>query len=83
MCADMPDAERVAVRRGTHDSADTEVPLAVIDGDGRLTGVIPRVTLLAALGDISAKSDNYAGAGDGSQTSDGAGTTPEGKEVTA
>ncbi|MDF2920654.1 MAG: glycine betaine transporter ATP-binding protein, partial [Microbacterium sp.] len=26
------------------------LPLAVVDAEGRLTGVIPRVTLLAALG---------------------------------
>jgi glycine betaine/proline transport system ATP-binding protein len=66
-----------------HDSADTEVPLAVIDGDGRLTGVIPRVTLLAALGDISAKSNGDGDAEDGSLTSDGPGVKPKGKEVTA
>lgn len=29
----------------------TELPVAVVDGDGRLAGVVPRVTLLAALGD--------------------------------
>jgi glycine betaine/proline transport system ATP-binding protein len=32
------------------ESAGTEVPLAVVDETGRLAGVIPRVTLLAALG---------------------------------
>jgi glycine betaine/proline transport system ATP-binding protein len=31
-------------------SAECPVPLAVVDGDQRLIGVIPRVTLLAALG---------------------------------
>lgn len=31
-------------------SVESVLPLAVTDGDGRLTGVIPRVTLLAALG---------------------------------
>ena len=31
------------------ESASTEVPLAVVDADERLTGVIPRVTLLNAL----------------------------------
>jgi glycine betaine/proline transport system ATP-binding protein len=66
-----------------HDSADTEVPLSVIDGDGRLTGDIPRVTLLAALGDISAKSNGDGDAEDGSLTSDGPGVKPKGKEVTA
>ncbi len=32
-------------------ASQTKLPLAVVDGAGRLTGVIPRVTLLAALGD--------------------------------
>jgi glycine betaine/proline transport system ATP-binding protein len=32
-------------------ASQTKLPLAVVDGDGRLSGVIPRVTLLAALGD--------------------------------
>ncbi|UNK70764.1 glycine betaine/L-proline ABC transporter ATP-binding protein [Microbacterium sp. H1-D42] len=31
-------------------SVESSLPLAVTDADGRLTGVIPRVTLLAALG---------------------------------
>ncbi|MCJ1709030.1 glycine betaine/L-proline ABC transporter ATP-binding protein [Microbacterium sp. VKM Ac-2923] len=31
-------------------SVESPLPLAVLDADGRLTGVIPRVTLLAALG---------------------------------
>ncbi|MGW9627225.1 quaternary amine ABC transporter ATP-binding protein [Microbacterium sp. NPDC055521] len=31
-------------------SVESPLPLAVTDGEGRLTGVIPRVTLLAALG---------------------------------
>ncbi|WP_344340517.1 glycine betaine/L-proline ABC transporter ATP-binding protein [Agrococcus versicolor] len=31
-------------------SAESPLPLAVTDGDGRLAGIIPRVTLLAALG---------------------------------
>ncbi|MFN3949601.1 glycine betaine/L-proline ABC transporter ATP-binding protein [Microbacterium sp.] len=31
-------------------SVESPLPLAVLDGDGRLAGVIPRVTLLAALG---------------------------------
>ncbi|WP_144794095.1 glycine betaine/L-proline ABC transporter ATP-binding protein [Microbacterium paludicola] len=31
-------------------AVESPLPLAVIDADGRLTGVIPRVTLLAALG---------------------------------
>jgi glycine betaine/proline transport system ATP-binding protein len=32
-------------------ASQTKLPLAVVDGDGRLAGVIPRVTLLAALGE--------------------------------
>ncbi|WP_329129120.1 glycine betaine/L-proline ABC transporter ATP-binding protein [Streptomyces sp. NBC_01476] len=32
-------------------ASQSKLPLAVVDGSGRLTGVIPRVTLLAALGD--------------------------------
>ncbi len=43
--ADTPLAELLAP------AARTRVPLAVVDGSGRLTGVIPRVRLLAALGD--------------------------------
>lgn len=31
-------------------AVESPLPLAVVDADGRLTGVIPRVTLLAALG---------------------------------
>ncbi|MGM7670817.1 quaternary amine ABC transporter ATP-binding protein [Microbacterium sp. A93] len=31
-------------------SVESQLPLAVLDAEGRLTGVIPRVTLLAALG---------------------------------
>jgi glycine betaine/proline transport system ATP-binding protein len=31
-------------------SVESPLPLAVLDADGRLAGVIPRVTLLAALG---------------------------------
>jgi len=35
-------------------AVESPVPLAVLDGEGRLVGVIPRVTLLAALGPGSA-----------------------------
>ncbi len=34
------------------ESADSDVPLAVLDGDGRLVGIVPRVTLLSALGHV-------------------------------
>ena len=35
-------------------AVETPVPLAVVDGSRRLIGVIPRVTLLAALGNVPA-----------------------------
>src|SRR5690606_193453 len=35
-------------------AVETPVPLAVVDADRRLVGVIPRVTLLAALGNVPA-----------------------------
>ena len=35
-------------------AVESPVPVAVLDGEGRLVGVIPRVTLLAALGPGSA-----------------------------
>ncbi|MGN6754312.1 MAG: quaternary amine ABC transporter ATP-binding protein, partial [Intrasporangium sp.] len=39
------------------ESADTEVPLAVIDEKDRLVGVVPRVTLLSALSNTTAAAD--------------------------
>ncbi len=36
-------------------AVETELPVAVVDGSGRLLGAIPRVTLLAALGNISSQ----------------------------
>ena len=33
-------------------AVEATVPLAVVDADGRLRGVIPRITLLAALGNV-------------------------------
>ncbi|GAA3738011.1 quaternary amine ABC transporter ATP-binding protein [Salinactinospora qingdaonensis] len=48
------DIERVhpdtAVADLFHQAAESTYPLAVVDDEGRLVGVIPRVTLLAALG---------------------------------
>ncbi|WP_207126484.1 quaternary amine ABC transporter ATP-binding protein [Actinocatenispora comari] len=38
-------------------AAETPVPLAVVDEDGKLLGVIPRVTLLAALGNGSEETE--------------------------
>ena len=35
-------------------AVEATVPLAVVDADGRLRGVIPRITLLAALGNVPA-----------------------------
>lgn len=34
-------------------AVESALPVAVVDGDGRLLGAIPRVTLLAALGNIT------------------------------
>ncbi|MFF2372123.1 glycine betaine/L-proline ABC transporter ATP-binding protein [Agromyces sp. NPDC058110] len=34
-------------------SVEQDLPLAVVDDEGRLLGVVPRVTLLAALGNVS------------------------------
>jgi glycine betaine/proline transport system ATP-binding protein len=42
-------------------SARTDLPLAVVDDDSRLVGVIPRVTLLNALGGGSADTADSAG----------------------
>ncbi|ACU95201.1 glycine betaine/proline transport system ATP-binding protein [Saccharomonospora viridis] len=38
-------------------SAESPVPLAVVDSDQRLLGVIPRATLLAALGEVTSSTD--------------------------
>lgn len=38
-------------------SAESRVPIAVVDDDGRLLGVIPRVTLLSALGGNDANNE--------------------------
>ena len=35
-------------------AVEATVPLAVVDDRGRLVGVIPRITLLAALGNVPA-----------------------------
>ena len=34
-------------------SVESPLPLAVVDANGRLVGVVPRVTLLAALGNVT------------------------------
>ncbi|MEZ5087398.1 MAG: betaine/proline/choline family ABC transporter ATP-binding protein [Tessaracoccus sp.] len=43
-------------------SAQHRAPLVVVDDHGRVTGVIPRVTLLAALGAANGSSDDTEGA---------------------
>jgi glycine betaine/proline transport system ATP-binding protein len=55
-------------------ASQTKLPLAVVDGAGRLTGVIPRVTLLAALGDqpeTVVGLDHAGGLGGAGDSSDG------------
>ncbi|KZE95257.1 Glycine betaine/carnitine transport ATP-binding protein GbuA [Agromyces sp. NDB4Y10] len=41
-------------------SVEQEIPLAVVDDRGRLVGVVPRVTLLAALGNVPSTTDELA-----------------------
>ncbi|WP_106584302.1 quaternary amine ABC transporter ATP-binding protein [Murinocardiopsis flavida] len=71
------DIERVhpdtAVADLFHQAAESPYPLAVVDGDGRLVGVIPRVTLLAALAPIGSGDDTGNGAGGGEVAADGEG----------
>ena len=55
------------------EAADSEVPLAVVDEQERLVGVIPRVTLLTALSNTSATSE---GGPDGEAQTDSA-TDPQ------
>jgi glycine betaine/proline transport system ATP-binding protein len=38
--------------------AESPFPVPVADGDGKLLGVIPRVTLLAALGNLTGNNEN-------------------------
>jgi glycine betaine/proline transport system ATP-binding protein len=68
------------------ESADSEQPLAVVDETGRLLGVVPRVTLLAALGRVGAHQHAATG-GDQNGSSPGAtdptGAVSDGTEVTA
>ncbi|WP_417498559.1 quaternary amine ABC transporter ATP-binding protein [Marinactinospora rubrisoli] len=44
-----------------HQAAESPYPLAVVDDDGRLVGVIPRVTLLAALAPANGESGDRSG----------------------
>ena len=41
-------------------AVEASVPLAVVDDQGRLRGVIPRITLLAALGNVPATTREMA-----------------------
>ncbi|MFJ2632019.1 glycine betaine/L-proline ABC transporter ATP-binding protein [Streptomyces sp. NPDC087422] len=56
----------------------TKLPLAVVDDDGRLTGVIPRVALLAALGDHEDETAPDSGSVDSGSVESG---SFEGKEA--
>jgi glycine betaine/proline transport system ATP-binding protein len=66
------DTEPVTTEAGTPlaglltPASKTRLPLAVVDADGRLTGVIPQGTLLAALGDHASSADGDGGPGGGS-----------------
>jgi glycine betaine/proline transport system ATP-binding protein len=57
------------------ESAGSEVPLAVLDETGRLAGVIPRVTLLAALGNGNGNGNG----GSASETEHDAHSAPDGQ----
>jgi glycine betaine/proline transport system ATP-binding protein len=48
-------------------AAENALPVAVVDDDGRLLGVVPRVTLLAAMASISAAPDDEAGSVESSE----------------
>ncbi|WP_139415746.1 quaternary amine ABC transporter ATP-binding protein [Agromyces laixinhei] len=41
-------------------SVESQMPLAVVDDQGRLLGAVPRVTLLAALGNVSSNTGEHA-----------------------
>ncbi|WP_433179314.1 quaternary amine ABC transporter ATP-binding protein [Actinoallomurus sp. CA-150999] len=49
-------------------SAESPLPVPVTDGNGKLLGVIPRVTLLAALGNLNG--NGHTESGDGEEESD-------------
>ncbi|WP_371950403.1 quaternary amine ABC transporter ATP-binding protein [Actinomadura monticuli] len=51
--------------------AESELPVPVADGDGRLLGVIPRVTLLAALGAINSTVEEAVGEAVGEAAGEG------------
>ncbi|GHD11046.1 quaternary amine ABC transporter ATP-binding protein [Zhihengliuella salsuginis] len=52
-------------------SVESPVPLAVVDDDGRLVGAIPRVTLLAALGNVPSSTTGIDVVGGDAATGDG------------
>ncbi len=51
-------------------AVEHSLPIAVVDERGRLSGVVPRVSLLSALADISARSDSN-GTSEGNDSNDG------------
>lgn len=42
-------------------AAENDIPVLVVDAEGKFTGVVPRVTLLTALGDPSAPAQTFEG----------------------
>lgn len=63
-------------------SAESHLPLAVVDDDNTLLGVIPRATLLAAVGDTASAPEQPNG-GDGNDTTDAARSSEQAKEASA
>ena len=62
------------------DSAHHAAPIVVVDDDGRISGVIPRVTLLAAISDHSGSGDD--GQGEESSAAEGESGRIDGIEQT-
>ena len=62
-------------------AAESALPLAVVDGQGRLVGVIPRVTLLSALGAVSG--DTSTDSSDDHSSGDTDSTTTEARPDSA
>lgn len=61
-----------------HQAAESPYPLAVVDDDGRLVGVIPRVTLLAALAPTNGGGSPGTEAADPAETAETAETSDTG-----
>ena len=64
------------------DSAHHAAPIVVVDDDGRISGVIPRVTLLAAISDHSGSGDEDGGQGEESSAAEGESGRIDGIEQT-